>query len=279
LRWAWPRLRGILKRMKFVTVSTYRICVLGLVFSILFIVASAQTQAVLQSSQGHDARHVQSGPGLAPATELEARFNAQLTVADAAKRGEAWFVFSADLDPAGPEGLGPQHVTIRIPISSTEDAYGESRSCTVAPDGSKQLTFSAGLDEDNFVRFAAAEKSQDFHFLLNKYLCRTLAAPFHCGEQELALPRDIARWRVATDSSLVLSTDAPAAMQVSVVAITAGTRSFDYARCEVVAPSNGMCCVAGKTTEWHCGGTPVGEGWRQVSGECFHRETGGKCTE
>lgn len=188
------------------------------------------------------------------------------------KRGEAWLVFSADS-----ADVPKTEVTIRIPLSSTEDAYGESRACRVGKDGVRRLEFTAGLDEANFVTFTAAKDSHDYSFLLNKYLCRVLAAPFHCGEKEVALPKNWATWRMARKASVRLSSDAPAAMRVSPVFLTSSEKAFDYQQCAVVAPSNGLCCVMGKETAWHCGGKPEGEGWHQVSGECWHRETGSAC--
>jgi hypothetical protein len=119
----------------------------------------------------------------------------------------------------------------------------------------------------------------DFHLLLNKYLCRALAAPFHCADRTVALPSVWSSWRVAEKASLTLSADAPARLQLSSAATNSNGIAFDPAQCAVVAPSSGICCVAHKTTEWHCGGTPAGPGWHQVSGECFHRETGGSCTQ
>jgi len=170
-------------------------------------------------------------------------------------------------------------VALRIPLSSTEDVYGESRSCKATPSGATEFTFTAGMDENNFLRFAAAEKKQEIRLLLNKYLCRAIAASFHCDGREVALPDDWTRWQLASSTALLLTSDAPAALTASPVSIEQNGRPFDSARCAAIAPSNGLCCVSGKTTEWHCGGAPTGAGWHQVSGECFHRETGGACND
>jgi len=208
---------------------------------------------------------------LSPQTEVYTDLRARLTQADAAGRGELWLVLSA-------ESGAHQQLTLRIPLSSTEDAYGESRSCT-AESGGDALTFTAGLDEANFVPFAPATGAKQFHLLLNKYLCRALAAPFHCGGRTVTLAGSWTSWRLGGRASLELSADRPAQLEVETSAIRATSVAFDRARCAVVAPSNGVCCVAGRTTQWHCGGSPAGSGWHQVSGDCFHRETGGSCKD
>jgi hypothetical protein len=209
---------------------------------------------------------------LSPETEVYAGLSARLSRADPSRRGELWLAVTADAGPS-------RHITLRIPLASTEDAYGESRSCTAAPGGGDLLTFTAGLDEDNFVRFASTDGDKQFHLLLNKYLCRALAAPFHCGDRDVRLPAAWASWRLGRRMSLQLSSDLPAQVEVVASALQPSRVAFDRARCAVAAPSNGICCVAGKTTQWHCGGTPAGPGWHQVSGECFHRETGGSCRD
>jgi hypothetical protein len=235
--------------------------------------ANSQMQA-LKSSAGHNAERSVETRGVAADVETEAVVQARLTQADGTHRGDAWLQISAEAD-----GAEPAHVMLRIPFSSTEDVYGESRSCKVQPSGAKELTFTAGMDEKNFLRFAAGKKTEEIRVLLNKYLCRALAAPFHCDGREVALPRDWSEWRLASSTSVLLTSDAPAALEVTPVEIEQSGQAFDAASCAVIAPSNGLCCVANKTTEWHCGGTPAGAGWHQVSGECFHRETGGSCTE
>ncbi len=228
----------------------------------------------LRASANHDAEKVVHAAGVPAAMETTVNTKATLLQADGSRRGELWLNISADAD-----GASPAHVTLRIPLSSTEDVYGESRSCKIGPGGAREFTFTAGMDENNFLRFAPAQKEQEIHLLLNKYLCRALAAPFHCDGQEVALPGDWSRWRLGSSVSLVLSSDAPASLAASPVIINQTDKPFNSARCAIIAPSNGLCCVSGKTTEWHCGGTPKGTGWHQVSGECFHRETGGTCND
>jgi hypothetical protein len=232
---------------------------------------SATTKA-LDSTPHHDAKQLVFGSNLTPMTELFADVRAHLTVANAAQRGELWLEVSAT------NSATPAQITLRIPLANTGDVYGESRSCTTLPDGTDQLIFTAGMDENNFVDFSPAERDASFHLLLNKYLCRVLAAPFHCGTRTVSLPSDWSNWRLGGSGALLLSGDAPAKLSVSSASVTPHSTAFAADRCAVVAPSNGICCVAHKTTEWHCGGTPVGEGWHQVSGECFHRETGGSCS-
>ncbi len=233
---------------------------------------SAQTAATsLSSTPQHDAEALVFHGDLSPITEVFADFRAHLKQAYARQRGELWLLVSAK------SSSSPAQVVLRIPLANTGDVYGESRSCTAMADRSDLLTFTAGMDEKNFIDFAPAAQDQAFHLLLNKYLCRALAAPFHCGKRMVTLP-EWSSWHLAGDISMQLSADAPAQVSFSSVKATANSVPFDRARCAVVAPSNGMCCVAHKTTEWHCGGTPVGEGWRQVSAECYHRETGGSCS-
>jgi len=229
----------------------------------------------LLSAPQHDARTALPPPrpdAQAPTTEVFADLRARLDQADLRQRGELWLDVSAASDQS------PARLTLRIPLANTGDVYGESRSCSIAPDGNPELTFTAGMDEKNFIGFSPAG-DLGFHLLLNKYLCRALAAPFHCVDRTVTLPAAWSSWQLASSSSLTLSADAPAKLELSSAATISSGVPFDPAQCAVVAPSNGMCCVAHKTTEWHCGGTPVGEGWHQVSGECFHRETGGTCTQ
>jgi len=226
----------------------------------------------LNSMPQHDAEAVVFQGDLAPITEVFADFRAHLTLADAKQRGELWLLVAAK------SSSSPEHVLLRIPLANTGDVYGESRSCISAADGSDQLIFTAGMDEKNFLDFAASAKEQDFHLLLNKYLCRALVAPFHCGTRTITLP-EWPSWHLAGNVSVQLSADAPAQVRFSSFKVSANNTGFDRARCAVAAPSNGICCVAHKTTEWHCGGTPVGDGWHQVSSECYHRETGGSCSQ
>lgn len=236
---------------------------------------SAQTTVPLRALPGKDAvRAARSAESFSATHEVRASFQATLLKTAAGKRGEAWLEFSLE----SPKAAG-ERVMVRIPLSSTRDAYGEERACRVGKDGRRELTFTAGLDEPNFVEFRAAKGAHDFSFLLNKYLCRVLASPFHCGGEEVSLPKDWASWKMARRADVRLSSDAAAEMWVSPVFVVAGEKAFDYGRCAVEAPSNGICCVMGRTTAWHCGGKPEGDGWHQVSGECWHRETGGSCSE
>jgi hypothetical protein len=230
-------------------------------------------QVTLQSVPQHDARTALHTDAHAPATEVFADLRAHLEKADPKQRGEVWLDVSAASDQTR------ARLTLRVPLANTGDVYGESRSCSIAPDGREELTFTAGMDEKNFMGFSPAGKDIGFHLLLNKYLCRALAAPFHCAGRTVTLPSAWSSWQFAESASLTLSADAPAKLDLSRSATLSSGASFDPAQCAVVAPSNGMCCVAHKTTEWHCGGTPAGDGWHQVSGECFHRETGGSCSQ
>jgi hypothetical protein len=199
-----------------------------------------------------------------PATEVVAVFSARLSKADASQRGALWL----EAEAAGAHG---EKATLRAPLSGTEEAYGEERTCTEAG-----MTYTAGLEEANYMAFQPGAAPHAFRVLLNRLLCRLLAAPFHCGGKEVAMVTPWASWKLGK-VRVVLESDGPAAAEVSAIQVRQTLTPFDHARCAVVAPSNGFCCVQGMTTEWHCGGTPVGEGWHQVSGECFHRETGGVC--
>jgi hypothetical protein len=238
-------------------------------------VALGKTHAIWQESH----------PAQDPQREVRLSLNARLTQADSAAAADGKLtlriVSEYGLLPSQPQA----RLVIEIPLSSTAEAYGESRSCSVAKDGATTLVFTAGLDEKNFVPFAASDKNKHFEFLLNKYLCRALAATFSCESadgtrMQQSLPKDMAHWKVGVSTVVELdSTNAPARTEVSPVTITASGKPFDYATCEKIAPSNGMCCVEHKSTQWHCGGTPVGDGWHRVSGDCFHRETGASCSE
>ncbi len=243
----------------------------------LFCTVQLSAQTGLHVDHGNaeqPAKHLQP----APATQnVSASFHAALPQADPRHRGEAWFTLQAVY--ADPATHATTPVTIRIPISSTEYPYGEERSCDRTDPAHPQLTFSAGLDEKNYIAWRSSnEPLHAFEFSLNKYLCRVLAAPFHCGGQPVRLSNDLSRWMLAPTAALTLSADGPATLRSTPVQLT-GAGSFDIAQCAVIAPSGGLCCVQGKTTEWHCGGTPAGEGWHQVSGECFHRETGSACKD
>ena len=221
--------------------------------------------------------------------EIEVSVHARLVKADAAPghEGDLMLTVISEFDQPGRSRLlpNPPRLFIRLPLSSSGDAYGESRSCHVSREGVPTFIFTAGLDEKNFVPFLASEKDQEFHFSLNKYLCRALAAPFHCKGfagplMEEKLPSEMMHWKVGSHSFVQLeSRNAPAKAEVSEITLSSSGKPFDYATCAAVAPSNGLCCVAHKTTEWHCGGKPEGAGWHQVSGDCYHRETGGSCEE
>ncbi len=223
----------------------------------------------------------QTTPNVSPdfslQSDLWANLSAELTRVPPGAHGTVWLIISARYAAGSPSHDAASRVTLRIPISSTEDVYGESRSCSPRPDGSLDLVFTAGMDEKNFLRFASTRDAHRFHLLVNKYLCRALAAPFHCGRHAINLPQDWKRWRIEPTMHVIAEPVASAVIRIDSLALQRTATPFDRARCAVVAPSNGICCVAGKTTEWHCGGTPVGRGWHQVSGECFHRETGGSC--
>lgn len=180
--------------------------------------------------------------------------------------------------------LSPRLI-IELPLSSSGDAYGESRRCYVSREGALTFVFTAGLDEKNFMQFAPSEE-REFQFSLNKYLCRAMAAPFQCPTvfggptTAVKLPSDMSKWVVGGYRSVELSSKAAqATAEISPIVLQSDGKPFDYGTCARIAPSNGLCCVQHKTTEWHCGGKPEGEGWDQVSGDCWHRETGGSCSE
>ena len=246
--------------------------------------ASARTE--LATKPGQDTVTVQSHQSpLSAANEINVDLHARLLHADPkAQNGNLTLAVVAKLDQASSrDGMAQQPLLIiEIPLSSTADAYGESRSCSTSKEGRLTFTYSAGLDEKNFTRFNSGDE-REFQFLLNKYLCRALAAPFRCSKPggtsfEQKLPNDMGLWKVGESSYIKLSsTVSPAKASVSRIELSTSGHTFDYANCEKIAPSNGMCCVGHKSTQWHCGGTPVGEGWHQVSGDCFHRETGASC--
>jgi len=221
--------------------------------------------------------------------EIEVSVHARLVSvgADPEHEGDLTLTVISEFDQPGRSRLlpGSPRLLIRLPLSSSGDAYGESRSCEVSKEGVPTFIFTAGLDEKNFVPFAASESDREFRFSLNKYLCRALAAPFKCENHYTAateekLPADMGHWKVGSHSFVQLeSKNAPAKAEVSEITLSSSGKPFDYATCAAVAPSNGLCCVGHKTTEWHCGGKPEGAGWHQVSGDCYHRETGGSCEE
>lgn len=219
-------------------------------------------------------------PGLrgVPATKSQtASLTMALPEADAHRRGEAWFTFTAVYTDPATRLKTP--VTVSVPLSSTEYPYGEERTCDVNDTAHPHFLFSAGLDEKNYLAYrGSADAPHAVAFSLNKYLCRVLAAPFRCGSRTVSFSRDLSRWTLASQAGVTLSADAPATLRSTPVRVKEGG-AFDIAQCAMLAPSNGLCCVQGKTTEWHCGGTPTGNGWHQVSGECFHRETGGSCKD
>ena len=213
--------------------------------------------------------------GIAGDRAMTASFRVRLAEMSEGAEGALFLRYS--LRAKGVDGQ-PVQVSVRVPLASTDEAYGEERSCTVNAAGVREMVFTAGLDEANFMPFRTAGQQRAFSFSLNKYLCRVLATPFRCGDQSVRLPQTMGAWTVAEQRDVVLHSKSDAQMEGQPVEVSVGGR-FDAAQCAVIAPSNGMCCVGGKSTEWHCGGTPVGAGWHQVSGECFHRETGGSCTE
>jgi hypothetical protein len=245
----------------------------------------AQEQAMIRTVPDETVERLTELPREAdrrPEMEIYATFKGRVVEAKAGTRGEAWFSFTAELRSGEGDAATVQRVVARVPITSTEDAYGESRSCAVDAAGAREMIYTAGLDEANFVPFHTdAGDSHDFRLLLNKYLCRVLAAPFRCGGVAAAWPeaaREMKNWRIVS-ASVIVRTARPAEFEVGPIRIEPGTAAFDYGQCAAVAPSDGVCCVQGRTTDWHCGGTPVGTGWKQVSGECFHRETGGSCKD
>jgi len=180
------------------------------------------------------------------------------------------------------DAAGGAELVIRIPLSSSADPYGESRSCLVLDNGHTHFSYTAGLDEQNFVPFAPMARARDFQFPVNKYLCRALAAPFDCRRKgktrQTKLPSDMSQWKIRT-VALNLHGPSAAKAEVSKLQLVSDNKPFDYATCAKVAPSDGMCCVAHKETQWHCGTKPEGKGWHQVSGSCYHRETGASCSD
>jgi len=228
---------------------------------------------------------------LAATEELEVSVFARLAKADSAAEHDGKLVLKISSTFDSPEShshapdLRPRLI-IEIPLSSANDAYGESRACRRGGDGALTFVYTAGLDEDNFVPFKVAQTGREFRFLLNKYLCRALAASYQCSYGpfepfvEQKLPSDMTQWKVGEVTVVELdSKGAQAQAESSAVKLTSAKKPFDYASCAKIAPSDGLCCVGNKTTTWHCGGTPVGEGWHKVSGDCYHRETGGSCSD
>ncbi len=252
----------------------------GLVLCGSLVMASGAQQTpgthIVRATHGHDGglASISSHAGNAE-HEVYADVRGRFVDVAAMAHGSAWLVATVRLPGPFADGSALRQLEIRIPLASTEEAYGESRSCKVLRDGSLAAVLTAGLDEPNFVPFATSLSAHDFHFLLNKYLCRALAAPVRCGNREYTLPQNIQFSRI-DQLEVQLHSDAPAAFEISFDRRPTDVL-FDYKQCEKIAPSGGLCCVAGKTTEWHCGQKPQGEGWHQVSGSCFHRETGGSC--
>lgn len=212
----------------------------------------------------------QSALPVGATTEVFATFRARLTKADPMQKGDLTLFVSAD-------AANGEHAIIRIPLASTGEAYGEERTCRTNPAGNRELVYTAGLDEANYVEFAAATDYKEFHFLLNRYLCRLLAAPFHCKGQSVSLTAAWGTWRLGREMHVDLLSAASATVDTTPITTLVTTQPFDRERCASVAPSGGFCCVGGHTTEWHCGGTPSTAGWEQISGECFHRETPTAC--
>ncbi len=243
-------------------------------------VGGAQQLKTLHGAAGSSVTQMTVAPNVLPDVEVRARFKARLTEAAEKTRGEVWFAFTAEFtDPADGH---TERVTAKVPIASTEDAYGEERSCKVAANGVRTLVFTAGLDEHNYAGFhKGAGGAKEFSFLLNKYLCRVLAAPFKCGDETRVWPAaalEMKNWRLVS-AGVMLSSASAATLEASEIEIVRGKMPFDYEQCAKIAPSSGLCCVQGKTTEWACGKSPAGSGWHQVSGECFHRETGESCKD
>jgi hypothetical protein len=179
----------------------------------------------------------------------------------------------------------PPFLFILIPLSGAVDSYGESRSCYIGTDGvPASYTYVAGLDEKNYIRFEPMASEREFRFSLNKYICRALAAPYSCSRPHeppsmQSTPPDVSHWLIEFASVDLSSTNSPARADVSDITLTSTGKPFDYTTCAKVAPSDGMCCIAHKETAWHCGTKPDGKGWHQVSGSCYHRETGASCTD
>jgi hypothetical protein len=179
----------------------------------------------------------------------------------------------------------PPSLFIHIPLSGAGDSYGESRSCYIGTDGvPASYTYVAGLDEKNYIRFEPMAAEREFRFSLNKYICRALAAPYSCSRPHeppsmQSTPPDVSHWLIEFASVDISSAHSPARADISDITLTSSGKPFDYATCAKVAPSDGMCCVAHKETAWHCGTKPEGKGWHQVSGSCYHRETGASCSD
>ncbi len=152
-------------------------------------------QAVLQSKGGVEAREAVKGAAVPALREAMAKASVRLVRAGAG-RGEVWLEVSARA-----EG---QTLTLRVPLSSTEDAYGESRACVVKADGRREFVFSAGLDERNYAEFKVAEKDKAVELLGNKYLCRAMAAPFDCAGKAVQLTGDWSKWTLGEASAVTL---------------------------------------------------------------------------
>ena len=170
-------------------------------------VAGAQTQAppvpiVQMPADGL----IPMGPekvyaGVAGDRVMTASFKVRLAEMSEGAEGALFLRYS--LRATGLDGK-PVEVSVRVPLASTDEAYGEERSCAVNAAGAREMVFTAGLDEANFMPFRAAGVQRAFQFSLNKYLCRVLAAPFSCQGQTVRLPQDPGRWTVAEQRDVVL---------------------------------------------------------------------------
>jgi hypothetical protein len=188
--------------------------------------AAAPATTLLVSANSIPSSRSEGHASWQPATvEVYATFAAGLVAADATQAGNAFFTFSAQT-----AGQNPQFVTVHVPLASSEKTLVESRSCAVDGAGSRQMTVVAGVDEANFVPFAAAKDGaplKDFRFELNKYLCRVIAMPFDCAGEPVELPKDLSQWRLAVDTSIDLGSVAPAALKTTDVTLTATKTAFD----------------------------------------------------
>jgi hypothetical protein len=267
-------LRWIVRRLKLLWSRRPQWLVTGAVLLLCVACAplAAQTHSLTTDGAHRLVTHDMSQPPVPASVELYASFQARIMQADdtSGHDGELIFHFFA-------QAPGKAILEVQIPLASTGDAYGESRSCTLDHAGIAHVTLRAGLDEANYVSFAQAAEPHAYRFLLNKYLCRALAMPIPCGPATITLTAGMP-WMLAERAGFQLSSEgAPAQAEVSAIRIEKTGAPFDYASCEQVAPSSGLCCVQHRTTAWHCGVKPEGDGWHQVSGDCYHRETGTSC--
>lgn len=186
-------------------------------------VACAQVTREMRSSAGQDAERGTGGAAYTASHEVRAAMTLQLTTADAAQGGAVTLEFTAK--------RGTTDVLLRVPLAGTNAAQGEARECTVAADGNRSLRFTAGVEPANFMAFAPAAKAKEIDLLLNRYLCRALAAPFDCAGTAVSLPERWDGWKLAGTARLTMTSGAPAVLKTSPVVIAETADRFSNAQC------------------------------------------------